>query len=145
MDAARSAPMIQRNLKKHPSPRPISLLAATALVVANMIGVGIFTSTGFMALGVPGGVPILIGWALGGVLALCGAAAYGELGAMMPRAGGEYVYLSEAYRPWVGFLSGWVSLIVGFSAPIAAASHAFGAYLHLAVPIVPVEVAAVVD
>ena len=58
--------MIQRNLKKHPSPRPISLLAATALVVANMIGVGIFTSTGFMALGVPGGVPILIGWALGG-------------------------------------------------------------------------------
>ena len=123
--------------------RPLSLLAAIALVVANMIGVGIFTSTGFMAVGVDGGAPILLGWVIGGVLALCGAAVYGELGAMMPRAGGEYVYLSESFRPWVGFLSGWVSLIVGFSAPIAAAANAFGSYFHLVVDAVPPKVAGV--
>jgi APA family basic amino acid/polyamine antiporter len=108
--------------------RPLTLVAAIALVVANMVGTGIFTSTGYMAFDL-GGTPILLAWAVGGVLALCGAAVYGELGAMMPRAGGEYVYLSEAFRPWVGFLSGWVSLVVGFSAPIAAAANAFGAYL----------------
>ena len=108
--------------------RPLSLTAAIALVVANMIGTGIFTTTGYTAASVPGGAPILIAWALGGLIALCGAAVYGELGALMPRAGGEYVYLSEAFRPWVGFLSGWVSLVVGFSAPIAAAANAFGAY-----------------
>ncbi len=113
--------------------RPLSLTAAIALVVANMIGTGIFTSTGFTAAGVPGGVPILIAWGLGGAIALSGAAVYGELGALMPRAGGEYVYLSEAFRPWVGFLSGWVSLVVGFSAPIAAAANAFGAYSHKSV------------
>jgi APA family basic amino acid/polyamine antiporter len=108
---------------------PLTLIAAIALVVANMIGVGIFTSTGYMAAGLGGGAPILIGWLVGGVLALCGAAVYGELGAMMPRAGGEYVYLSESFAPWLGFLSGWVSLVVGFSAPVAAAANAFGSYL----------------
>lgn len=118
-----------RETAKSASARPLTLVAAIALVVANMVGTGIFTSTGFMALGVSGGEPILYGWLLGGVLALCGAAVYGELGAMMPRAGGEYVYLSESFRPWVGFLSGWVSLVVGFSAPIAAAANAFGGYL----------------
>ncbi len=123
--------------------RPLTLLVAIALVVANMIGVGIFTSTGYMAIGVDGGAPILVGWLLGGLLALCGAAVYGELGAMMPRAGGEYVYLSEAFHPGLGFLSGWVSLIVGFSAPIAAAANAFGSYLHLVVGGIPVEVAGV--
>ena len=114
--------------------RPLTLTAAIALVVANMIGTGIFTSTGYMAFGVDGGEPILYGWLIGGVLALSGAAVYGELGAMMPRAGGEYVYLSESFRPGVGFLSGWVSLVVGFSAPIAAAANAFGAYLGKSVP-----------
>lgn len=108
-----------------------------------MIGTGIFTSTGFMALDIDGGVPILFGWLVGGVVALCGAAVYGELGAMMPRAGGEYVYLSESFRPWVGFLSGWVSLFVGFSAPIAAAAAAFGFYLHAVLPSVPGKVAGV--
>jgi APA family basic amino acid/polyamine antiporter len=123
--------------------RPLTLIAAIALVVANMIGVGIFTSTGFQAGDLGGAVPSLIAWGVGGVLALCGAAVYGELGAMMPRAGGEYVYLSEAYAPVVGFLSGWVSLIVGFSAPIAAAAFAFGFYTHVVVPDVPTKVAGV--
>lgn len=108
-----------------------------------MIGTGIFTSTGFMALDIDGGTPILFGWLVGGVVALCGAAVYGELGAMMPRAGGEYVYLSESFRPWVGFLSGWISLFVGFSAPIAAAAAAFGFYLHAVLPMVPAKVAGV--
>ncbi|GAB4557646.1 MAG: amino acid permease [Haliangiales bacterium] len=118
------------------------MLAATALVVANMIGTGVFTSTGFMVPNLASG-PILINWLIGGVLALCGAAAYAELGAMMPRVGGEYVYIKEAYHPALGFLSGWISLIVGFSAPIAASSIAFGAYLNAVTPVVPGQIAAV--
>jgi len=108
-----------------------------------MIGTGIFTTTGFMAADLAPGT-ILIGWLLGGFLALCGAFAYAELGAMMPRVGGEYVYLREAFHPAIGFLAGWVSLIVGFSAPIAAAAVAFGSYLQALVPGVPVSVSAVV-
>ena len=77
---------------------------------------------------------ILACWVVGGVLALCGAAAYAELGSMMPRAGGEYVYLREAYHPAVGFMSGWVSLTAGFSAPIAAAAIAFSVYLATLIP-----------
>ncbi len=124
-------------------PRPLSLATAIALVVANMVGVGIFTSTGYQSAALGGAAPALLAWVVGGVLALCGAAVYGELGAMMPRAGGEYVYLSEAFRPWVGFLSGWISLIVGFSAPIAAAAYAFGFYVHLIAPQVPLRVAGI--
>jgi APA family basic amino acid/polyamine antiporter len=122
--------------------RRIGMTAATAMVVANMIGFGVFTSTGFMVLGLESR-PILIDWMLGGLLALCGAAAYAELGTMMPRVGGEYVYLSRAYHPAVGFLSGWVSLFAGFSAPIAGAALTFGKYLHAIVPAVPDRGAAV--
>src|SRR5215470_16618029 len=99
-----------------------------------MIGTGVFTSTGFQAHDLRDPATILIAWIVGGVLALCGAAAYAELGAMMPRAGGEYVYLSEAYHPAVGFLSGWVSLTAGFSAPIAVSALAFATYLARLVP-----------
>ncbi|HWN66000.1 MAG TPA: amino acid permease, partial [Haliangium sp.] len=122
--------------------RRIGMTAATAMVVANMIGFGVFTSTGFMVLGLQA-QPILIDWMLGGLLALCGAAAYAELGTMMPRVGGEYVYLSKTYHPAVGFLSGWVSLFAGFSAPIAGAALTFGKYLHAVVPAAPDRVAAV--
>src|SRR5262245_28132684 len=99
-----------------------------------MIGTGVFTSTGFQAHDLHDPATILIAWVVGGVLALCGAAAYAELGAMMPRAGGEYVYLSEAYHPALGFLSGWVSLTAGFSAPIAVAALAFATYFARLVP-----------
>src|SRR4029078_7038745 len=92
-------------------------------------GTGVFTSTGFQAHDLHDPVTILIAWIVGGVLALCGAAAYAELSAMLPRAGGEYVYLSEAYHPAVGFMSGWVSLTAGFSAPIAVRPLAFATYL----------------
>lgn len=116
--------------------RRIGMTAATAMVIANMIGFGVFTSTGFMVLGLQA-EPILFNWLLGGLLALCGAAAYAELGTMMPRVGGEYVYLSRAYHPAVGFLSGWVSLFAGFSAPIAGAALTFGEYLHAIAPALP--------
>jgi APA family basic amino acid/polyamine antiporter len=121
--------------------QPLTTASATALVVANMIGTGIFTTTGFLS-GELGSPALVIGvWVVGGLLALCGAAVYGELGAMMPRAGGEYVYLSRAFHPAVGFLSGWVSLLVGFSAPVALSAFAFGTYLHAADPNVPAKLA----
>src|SRR3954468_2033340 len=99
-----------------------------------MIGTGVFTSTGFQAQGLHDPGTILVCWIVGGVLALCGAATYAEVGSMMPRAGGEYVYLREAYHPAAGFMSGWVSLTAGFSAPIATAAIAFARYLARLLP-----------
>jgi basic amino acid/polyamine antiporter, APA family len=117
-----------------PSLRRLGLSVAAAIVVANMIGSGVFTSAGFQAAGLHDPLAMIATWVVGGVLALCGAAAYGELGARMPRAGGEYVYLREAYHPVVGFMSGWVSLTAGFSAPIAAAALIFSKYVGALVP-----------
>lgn len=114
--------------------RRLGLIVTAAIVVANMIGTGVFTSTGFQAESLFDPLTILACWVVGGVLALCGAATYAELGSLMPRAGGEYVYLREAYHPVVGFMSGWVSMTAGFSAPIATASLAFSAYLGTLIP-----------
>ena len=111
-------------LKRH-----MRLRSATALVIANMIGAGIFTTTGFQAADLGHPLFIFVLWVIGGTLALLGALCYAELGAMMPRAGAEYVYLRETYGPAVGFMSAWVSLVAGFSAPIAAALKAFVIYL----------------
>lgn len=102
---------------------------AVALVVANMVGTGVFTSLGYQLAAVPSAFPILVLWGLGGVLSFCGALCYAELVAMMPRSGGEYHLLREAYHPMAGFLAGWVSLVAGFAAPIALAAMAFGRYL----------------
>jgi APA family basic amino acid/polyamine antiporter len=124
--------------------RPLTLLPATALVVASMVGTGVFTTTGFMLADLHSPLLALSIWVVAGLLALAGAAVYAELGAMMPRVGGEYVYLSRAFHPAVGFLSGWISLLVGFAAPTAAASLAFGRYLQTLVPSVPVKAAALV-
>ena len=124
--------------------RSIRLLHAVGLVVANMIGTGIFTTTGLLSEQLGSPVWILVVWLVGGLVALCGADVYAELGALMPRAGGEYVYLSRAIHPAAGFLSGWVSLVVGFSAPIAASAIAFGTYLAAVVPRVSPTAAAVV-
>ncbi|MDD5641590.1 MAG: amino acid permease [Syntrophales bacterium] len=108
--------------------RQLSLFSATVLVVANMVGTGIFTTSGFIiqALGNPWAM--LGCWAVGGLFALTGALCYGELGARFPQAGGEYVFLRESFGELPAFLSGWVSLLVGFSAPIAAAAMAFAVY-----------------
>ncbi len=104
------------------------LTTAITIVVANMIGTGVFTSLGFQLAGVEYAFTILALWTIGGIAALSGAFSYGELGAMYPRSGGEYQFLSKIYNPFVGFLSGWISVIVGFTAPIAAAAIAAGKY-----------------
>ncbi len=108
--------------------REIGLFSATILVIANMVGTGIFTTSGFMMTEMGSPLTLLLCWSAGGVFALCGALCYGELGARFPKAGGEYVFLTECFGRPLGFLSGWISLVVGFSAPIAAASMAFAVY-----------------
>jgi APA family basic amino acid/polyamine antiporter len=114
-----------------------------AVVVASMIGTGIFTTTGFLVADLNAVMPVLIIWLVGGFLALCGAWAYGELSAAIPRSGGEYHFLSRIYHPLLGFLAGWISLIVGFSAPIAAAAIAFSKYSAAVLPSFPTLVGAV--
>jgi APA family basic amino acid/polyamine antiporter len=107
-----------------------------------MIGTGVFTSSGLLVGELGGRAAVLSTWALGGLVALCGALVYAELGAMLPRVGGEYVYLSRAFPPVVGFTSGWLALLAGFGAPIAAGAAAFGRYLAAALPGVPAGLAA---
>ena len=106
---------------------------ATNMVIANMIGTGIFTSIGFQVMNPPIGIPdpfaIMFIWFIGGVFALCGATAYAEVATTFKESGGEYTFLSKIYHPIVGFASGWVSIIVGFSAAIAALALASGDYL----------------
>jgi basic amino acid/polyamine antiporter, APA family len=109
--------------------RQLGFISATALVVSNMIGTGIFTSTGFMAGDLGDARLILSLWAAGAFFALAGALSYSELGINFPASGGEYVYLTRAYGPTWGFMTGWVSFFAGFSAPIAAAALAFSDYL----------------
>ncbi|MCC6370924.1 MAG: amino acid permease [Bacteroidia bacterium] len=102
---------------------------AIAIVIANMIGTGVFTSLGYQVLDIESGFAILALWVVGGIIALCGALTYGEIGSAFPESGGEYNYLSKLYHPALGFLSGWVSVTVGFAAPIAAASVALSQYV----------------
>jgi APA family basic amino acid/polyamine antiporter len=109
--------------------RQIGFFSATALVISNMAGTGIFTSTGFMAGDLGSASLILAAWTVGALFAFAGALSYSELGVNFPRSGGEYVYLTEAYGPTWGFMTGWVSFFAGFSAPIAAAALAFSDYL----------------
>jgi basic amino acid/polyamine antiporter, APA family len=114
--------------------RKLGTWSATALVVSNMIGTGIFTTTGFLA-GDLGSPSLVLGiWVVGAVFALAGALCYSELGVNFPTSGGEYVYLTRAYGPVWGFLSGWVSFFAGFSAPIAAAALAFAGYVGFIFP-----------
>src|SRR5690349_1682271 len=118
-----------------PPKRQLGIIIAAAIVIANMIGAGVFTSAGFQAAyNFKDPLTMMSTWVIGGIVALCGAATYAELGSMMPRAGGEYVYLREAYHPAVGFMSGLASLTAGFSAPIAVAALAFSAYLSALIP-----------
>lgn len=109
--------------------KSISLLTATCIVIANMVGTGIFTSLGFQVTDLHTGFSIMALWFVGGICALCGAVTYAELGAALPRSGGEYNFLSVTYHPAVGFLAGWVSATVGFAAPVAIAAIPFGTYL----------------
>jgi len=114
------------------------------MVIANMIGTGIFTSLGFQVLdnGIPDPFAILTIWLLGGVISLCGATVYGEIATTINKSGGEYAFLSQLYHPLLGFVSGWISLIVGFSAAIASLSLAAGEYF---LPILGVDTSVGLD
>lgn len=101
---------------------------ALAIVVANMVGTGVFTSLGFQLATLQSGFALIMLWVVGGVIAVCGALSYAELGAALPRSGGEYNFLGRIYHPSAGFVSGWVSSTIGFSAPVALAAMTFGAY-----------------
>ncbi|MGE0449528.1 MAG: APC family permease [Vicinamibacterales bacterium] len=121
----------------HPAPtldRRLGPLDAAAIVVSNVIGGGIFFVPVLVAGLVPSGPGTLLVWLIGGVLAFAGAMAYAELAALRPRAGGEYVYLREAFGPLAGFLSGWTSFVAGFSGAIAASSVALAEYIGRFVP-----------
>lgn len=102
--------------------RKLGLFPLTNIVIANMIGAGIFTTSGLLMEELRDPAVMILLWAAGGVIALCGALSYGELGAAIPSAGGEYAFLSRLYHPMLGFLSGWISFFAGFSAPIAASA-----------------------
>ena len=108
--------------------------AAASIVVANMIGTGVFTSLGFQLVDVQSTFPLLMLWVLGGIAAFCGAITYAELGAAIPRSGGEYTFLGRIYHPGAGFVSGWISATIGFAAPTALAAITFGAYLSSVFP-----------
>jgi len=117
-----------RSVKSRTPRRTIGFLTASSIVIANIIGTGIFTSLGFQLADIQSGFPLLMLWVIGGITALCGALCYGELSAALPRSGGEYHFLSQIYHPALGFMAGFVSATVGFAAPIALAAMAFGKY-----------------
>jgi len=114
--------------------RRLGAFPATNIVVANMIGAGIFTTSGLLMDQLGDARLLLVLWLAGGALALLGALCYGELGAALPRAGGEYAYLAELFHPLLGFLTGWVSFFVGFSSPLAASALGVSEYLGRAWP-----------
>jgi APA family basic amino acid/polyamine antiporter len=116
--------------------RQLGVTSATALVISNMVGTGIFTTTGFLAgqLGTP--QLVLLIWVVGALFALAGSFCYSELGVNFPSSGGEYVYLTQAYGPTWGFMTGWVSFFAGFSAPVALAALAFSDYVGYFFPAV---------
>jgi basic amino acid/polyamine antiporter, APA family len=110
-----------------PAPRSLGLWSGVGLVIANMIGAGVLTSTGFAAMDLAPS-HILLAWVVGGVAALCGARAYAAVAHAIPRSGGEYTYLSALWHPMLGYIAGFTSLIVGFSQPVAADSQLAGYY-----------------
>ncbi len=115
----------------------VSWVTATAIVVADMVGVGVFTSLGFQVTDITSGFSLLLLWVVGGVVAICGAFCYAELAAMFPRSSGEYNFLRRIYHPAFGFVAGWLSATVGFAAPIALAAMAFGVYFKSIIPGAP--------
>lgn len=123
--------MIKKQIRKPLSvhlPKRYGIIMATSLVIANMVGSGIFTTSGFMANYLPGPLWVLLCWFLGGLLALCGALSYSELASRMPESGGEYIFLKKLYHPLPAFLTGWTSFVVGFTVPIALSAMGFTAY-----------------
>jgi APA family basic amino acid/polyamine antiporter len=116
---------------------------AISIVVANMIGTGVFTSLGFQLVNIQSVPVILLLWIVGGVIALCGAFCYAELGAALPRSGGEYNFIGQIYHPAAGFVSGWISATIGFAAPTALAAITAATYFNAAWPQFPIVPSAV--
>ncbi len=114
--------------------RQVGLFTVTNIVVANIIGAGIFTTTGYIMVYLRNPLLMLALWLVGGIIAFCGAFSFGELGAAYPEAGGEYYFITRQFHPLPGFLSGWLSLIVGFSAPIAASAIGSAEYFSVVWP-----------
>ena len=112
---------------------------ATSIVIANMIGTGVFTSLGFQLLDIQSAPVILFLWLLGGLAALCGALCYSELSVALPKSGGEYNFISSIYHPGLGFVSGWLSATIGFAAPTALVAITSGTYLQAIYPWIPVK------
>lgn len=109
----------------------IGTITGMALVIANMIGTGVFTSLGYQLVDLSNTYTILILWVLGGVFALAGAFSYAEVGTHVPQSGGEYTFLSRLFHPFLGYLAGWISITVGFAAPIAIAAIAVSEYVPI--------------
>jgi basic amino acid/polyamine antiporter, APA family len=107
-----------------------TLTVGITLVIANMIGTGVFTSLGYQVGSIPSGFAILVLWAIGGVVALSGAFTYAEISTTLQKSGGEYHYLGKIFHPALGFVSGWMSLLVGFAGAISAVALAIGEYSH---------------
>lgn len=110
--------------------KKLGVIAVASFVIANMIGTGVFTSLGFQLFDIHNLWVVLSLWLLGGILAFCGALVYAELGSIMPRSGGEYNFLSRIFNPAIGFAAGWVSITIGFAAPVAATCMALGKYMQ---------------
>src|SRR5258708_34116860 len=108
------------------SERKISGLTATNIVVANMIGTGVFVSLGFQVISIHSDFAVMALWVIGGLLSLCGALCYAELAVALPRLGGEYNFLSRIYHPALGFMPGWISVRVGFPAALGLSAMDLG-------------------
>jgi APA family basic amino acid/polyamine antiporter len=117
-------------VNQHLNSQKVGLTTAFSIVVANMVGTGVFTSLGFQIMDIKSIFALLMLWLVGGAVALSGALSYGELASKLPRSGGEYHFLSKIYHPVLGFLAGWVSFLVAFSAPTALAAMAMASYSH---------------
>ena len=102
----------------------VSLYSAAGLAIASMVRSGVFTSLGFQLVSHPSAFSILMLWLLGGIIALCGACSYGDLSCRMPGQGGEYHFITRIYGRSIGFMSGWISVVAAFTAPIAASAVA---------------------
>lgn len=122
----------------------ISPVRATSIVVSNMIGTGVYTSLGLQAAGVHSVLALVFIWITGGLVAFCGALTYGELAVRYPKSGGEYIFLTKIFHPSLGFMSGFISMTIGFAAPMAISAIALGTYAGNLIPIAPVIIAVVV-
>lgn len=125
-------------------PSKYSFSVAVTVVIANMIGTGVFTSLGYQVGPIPSGFAILFLWLVGGIVSLCGAFCYAEIATSLKKSGGEYLFLSKLFHPVLGFLSGWISLLVGFAGAISAVAIAIGEYSNDLLGI-PVRLVAIVS